>query len=77
MKKVLIDRPLNGEALSLLSKHAEVVSIFDDDKEKLEKALRDHHKGASREGMDSCENLNRGGSRGYSPGILLYFGKNT
>ncbi|MHB9151592.1 MAG: hydroxyacid dehydrogenase [Spirochaetales bacterium] len=41
MKKVLIDRPLNGEALSLLSKHAEVVSIFDDDKEKLEKALRE------------------------------------
>ncbi len=39
MPKVLIDRPLQAEALALLSKEAEVVSIFDDDREKLDKAL--------------------------------------
>jgi D-3-phosphoglycerate dehydrogenase len=41
MKKVLIDRPLNDEALSMLSKNVEVVAIFDDNREKLEKALRE------------------------------------
>lgn len=41
MKKVLIDRPLQSDALDLLSKHAEVVAIFDDDREKLDKALRE------------------------------------
>lgn len=41
MKKVLIDRPLDAEALSLLSESVEVVSIFDDNREKLEKALRE------------------------------------
>ena len=37
--KVLIDRPLDARALSLLSASAEVVSIFDDDMEKLDKAI--------------------------------------
>jgi len=41
MKKVLIDRPLHADALSLLSAGAEVVAIFDDDREKLDKALRE------------------------------------
>ena len=41
MKKVLIDRPLHPDALSLLSKGAEVVAIFDDNREKLEKALKE------------------------------------
>jgi len=41
MKKVLIDRPLDAEALRLLSEGAEVVAIFDDNREKLEKALRE------------------------------------
>jgi D-3-phosphoglycerate dehydrogenase len=39
MSKVLIDRPLQAEALALLAKEVEVVSIFDDDKEKLDKVL--------------------------------------
>ena len=41
MKKVLIDRPLHADALSLLSESAEVVAIFDDNREKLEKALKE------------------------------------
>jgi len=41
MNKILIDRPIHEEALSLLSKHAEVVAIFDDDRAKLEKALKE------------------------------------
>ena len=41
MNKVLIDRPIHEEALSLLSKHAEVVAIFDDDRSKLEAALKE------------------------------------
>ncbi|MDP2792403.1 MAG: hydroxyacid dehydrogenase [Rectinemataceae bacterium] len=41
MKKVLIDRPLHADALSLLSEGAEVVAIFDDNREKLEKALKE------------------------------------
>jgi D-3-phosphoglycerate dehydrogenase len=39
MNKVLIDRPIHEEALGLLSKHVEVVAIFDDDRKKLEEAL--------------------------------------
>lgn len=40
MNSVLIDRPLHEEALALLSAGAEVVSIFDDDRAKLEAAIR-------------------------------------
>lgn len=40
MAAVLIDRPLHEEALSLLSSQVEVVSIFDDNREKLEEAIK-------------------------------------
>lgn len=40
MNSVLIDRPLHEEALTLLSASAEVVSIFDDDRAKLEAAIK-------------------------------------
>jgi D-3-phosphoglycerate dehydrogenase len=37
--KVLIDRPLHDQALKLLSASADVVAIFDDDPEKLDRAI--------------------------------------
>jgi D-3-phosphoglycerate dehydrogenase / 2-oxoglutarate reductase len=40
MKKVLVDRPLHREALELLSKNVEVIEIFDDDKAKIDEALK-------------------------------------
>ncbi len=41
MNKVLIDRPLHEDALKLLSEKVEVVSIFDDDRVKIEQALKE------------------------------------
>ncbi len=41
MSKVLIDRPLHADARKLLTEHAEAVEIFDDDREKIESALKE------------------------------------
>jgi D-3-phosphoglycerate dehydrogenase / 2-oxoglutarate reductase len=40
MKKVLVDRPLHREAYELLSNNVEVIEIYDDDKDKIEEALK-------------------------------------
>ncbi len=39
MNKILIDRPLHKDALKLLSDNAEVIGIYDDNREKIVKAL--------------------------------------
>lgn len=41
MKKVLVDRPLHREAFELLSKNVEVIEIYDDDRRKIEEALKE------------------------------------
>lgn len=41
MKKILIDRPLHREAFKMLSEHAEVIEIYNDDRKEIEKALRE------------------------------------
>jgi len=40
MNKVLVDRPLHPDAFSLLSANAEVLGIYDDDRTKIEEALK-------------------------------------
>lgn len=40
MKRVLIDRPLHPDALKLLSENAEVIEIFNDNKEAINAALK-------------------------------------
>jgi phosphoglycerate dehydrogenase-like enzyme len=40
MNKVLVDRPLHPDAFSLLETNAEVLEIYDDDRTKIEKALK-------------------------------------